>query len=399
VDWHLPILVGHLVLVLVLLFSAVVLWVNLRLLPRLRCEAEGSPDEDAPLVSVLVPARNEAANIEKCVASLLAQDYPRFQVRVLDDHSEDDTAARVRALGLTEENGGLVAGQDLPEGWVGKNWACHQLSRLAEGEYLLFTDADTVHAPEVLSALVRTAREHRADLVSAWPRQIVGHWSEKLVVSLLPFAGALYYPHGLLWWLGRYPGWRRMVPRGLRRHLGAANGQVLFFSRTGYDAVGGHEALRGHLVEDVALGRAMAERMGEGLWWVNVDSGGMVSCRMYRSLGQVWEGFTKNARAVFEESLWGFVFAGLGQVVLMILPFVWVFLPLPCRGLAGLEVGLILGLRAAVTVRLGGSWWSVWLHPLAWLMAVAIGLNSWRRTGGRGVVWKGRLYSVKSPKT
>ncbi len=241
------------------------------------------------------------------------------------------------------------------------------------------------------------AREHQADLVSAWPRQEVVHWAEKLVVSLLPFAGALFYPHGLLWVLERYPEWRQKIPRIFRRGLGAANGQALFFSRDGYQAVGGHEALRSHLVEDVAMGRAMAQRMGEGRWWVNVDSAGMIGCRMYRSFADVWEGFTKNARAAFEGNICAFLLAGFGQVVLMLFPFFWAVWPSAYQRWAWGEVGLILLLRALATRFAGGSWWSVWLHPLAYGLAIAIGLNSWRRSAGAGVYWKGRLYDVNNP--
>ncbi len=111
-------LVFHLAVTVVLVAWVPLLLLNLWLMPRLR--AVCWEPEEAPYVSVLVPARNESLNIEKCVRSLLAQDYPNFEVRVLDDHSADDTAERVRALGLCEENGGLLKGKDLPEGWVGK---------------------------------------------------------------------------------------------------------------------------------------------------------------------------------------------------------------------------------------------------------------------------------------
>ena len=115
-----------------LLLAVVQLALNLAVIPRLR---KVRPREGRlPRVSILVPARNEALNIEACVRSLLAQDYPAFQVHVLDDHSTDGTGDIVRRLGLDEGNGGLLKGADLPEGWVGKNWACHQLSEVAEGE-------------------------------------------------------------------------------------------------------------------------------------------------------------------------------------------------------------------------------------------------------------------------
>lgn len=366
--------------------------VHLAVMPRLRPVRWNAGE--APLVSILIPARNEALNIEACVRSLMAQSYPRFRVCVLDDHSTDETARIVESLGLNESNGGLIRGAELPPGWVGKNWACHQLSRAADGEYLLFTDADTVHSPDCVGALVAAARERGAVLVSAWPKQITVTLGEKLVVSLLPLVGTLFYPHFVLYGLDLFPSLRSRVPAGFRRLLGAANGQVMFFKREGYLEIGGHEAVRDHLVEDIALGRAVANRMHMGDWWVNCDAAGLVRCRMYRSMGEVWEGFSKNTRAAFEKAGVLFWAAGLWQFAVFVGPFVTV-------GVAGqgwpsaLEIAGILILRSVVTVGAGGSWWSVVLHPLAYVLALSIGFNSWLRSGGPGVRWKGRLYSVR----
>ena len=385
----------HAVVMVALLLSVILLGLNLAVVPRLR-KVRHRVDA-LPRVSILVPARNEALNIEACVGSLLAQDYPDFRVHVLDDHSTDGTAQIVRRLGLDEENGGLLTGADLPEGWVGKNWACHQLSEVADGEYLLFTDADTLHAPGALRALVSLARERSASLVSAWPEQLTVSLGERLVVSLLPFVGALLYPHFFLRLLEAHPALRQWVPVKLRRSLGAANGQVLLFERGGYAQIGGHIGLRSHLVEDLALGRAVASRMGEGLWWVNCDGAGLVQCRMYRDLGEVWEGFTKNVRAAFEGGLAQFCAAGVVQGLVFVLPFCWLLWPASHVEWAWCEVGLVLLLRVLATLGLGGSWWSVVLHPVAYVLALAIGLNSWRRSAGAGVRWKGRLYQVRHP--
>jgi chlorobactene glucosyltransferase len=385
----------HVWIMFCLVVALPLLALNLAVIPRLRKvrTAKGP----WPRVSVLVPARNEALNIGPCVRSLLAQDYPSFSVHVLDDHSTDGTGEIVRRLGLTEANGGLLNGADLPGGWVGKNWACHQLAEVADGDYLLFTDADTVHAPGTLRALVALAKEKGAVLVSAWPEQIMESMGERLVVSLLPFSGGLFYPHFLLRCLELYPGLRRWVPQTMRRSLGAANGQVILFERRGYERVGGHAGLRAHLVEDIALGRAVASRMGEGLWWVNCDGAGMVSCRMYRNLPEVWEGFTKNVRAAFENGLLQFCAAGVMQGLLFVMPFCGLIGPESHAYWARSEVGLVLALRVLATLGLGGSWWSVALHPLAYGMALAIGINSWRRSAGGGVRWKGRLYEVSHP--
>jgi chlorobactene glucosyltransferase len=351
------------------------------------------PAEEAPLVSILVPARNEARNIEACVASLLAQDYPRCELIVLDDHSDDGTGELVRRLGLGDEGDRrVISGAALPAGWTGKGWACHQLSRAARGEYLFFTDADTTHAPGTVSATVGAAREYRADLLSAWPRLITKTWGEQLIIPMILLLGMVSYPHWLALFLQEHPHLATRLPEPARRLLGAANGQFMFFTRTGYDRIGGHAALHDHLVEDVALGRAVAARMGEGMRLLNCDALRFSTVRMYQSFAEVWEGFTKNLRAAFEDSLAGFFLVGATQLCAFLLPFVLVFLPGPARPLIVAQIAVIYLIRVVLTLRFRTSWVGCLLHPVGEALALAIGLNSWRRLGTKGVSWKGRVY-------
>src|SRR5260370_3490077 len=152
---------GSIGIVLLVLVQCIV---NLPVLVRLRY---GPVREKCPLVSVLVPARIEARRIGPCLQSLLAQDYPRFECIVLDDQSDDGTAALVQELGFSTDPAAqfrLVAGRPLPPNWIGKPWACHQLSQVAHGEFLLFTDADTVHHTSPISAAISAALRERSDL-------------------------------------------------------------------------------------------------------------------------------------------------------------------------------------------------------------------------------------------
>ena len=242
------------------------LFVNLLVFKSLQSAPHASDDG---LVSILVPARNEAARIRRCVESLQAQDYAHCELLVLDDNSEDRTAEILRGLGFDGDDAKrrLIHGQPLPQGWTGKNWACHQLAAAAKGDYFLFTDADTVHSPVTVRAAVEFARKTRADLLSAWPRLVTLTWSERLVIPMIHLLAAAIYPHALILFFQSLPALARSVPPGLLRSLGAANGQFLFFKRSAYEKIGGHEAVRGHLVEDVALGREVAQRMaGECVW-------------------------------------------------------------------------------------------------------------------------------------
>jgi chlorobactene glucosyltransferase len=376
--------------------------VNMRLLRRLRPSPIGNLA--AQDVSVLVPARNEERRIRDCLASLIAQEPPVREILLLDDRSDDKTVEIARELGFREETGSrlrLIQGEELPPGWVGKNWACHQLSRFSDvrSTHLLFTDADTVHSP----GCVRTALAHscavRADLLSLWPDQITGTWSEKVFIPLGYLLFMAFQPFPLLAWLQADPG--RIKRFGFSQanlaQLGAANGQFLLFRREAYLALGGHEALRDHLVEDIAFGRRVASRTWEGMRLVNADGIDLLQCRMYSGFTDLWEGFSKNLRPVFEESHGGFLLFGLVIFSLFLLPFLLLaaaflgFLSLLWPSL--LAVALILLLRALLTIRFRTSWLSWVAHPFGIVLAILLSLNSWRLCRSNSVSWKGRLYS------
>ncbi len=406
--------VFHCAVLVLLVVSLLGVLANLACFEGLRA---ARPPADAPLVSILVPARNEARNIERCVRSLLAQDYPCFELLVLDDGSEDGTGDLVRALVpegavLEVRDGGtpsptpgtgvlpgvcapralLMHGAALPGGWTGKNWACHQLVERARGEFLFFTDADTTHAPGTVSAAVGYAREKRAGLVSAWPRLVTVTWGERLIIPMIVLAGMVLYPHWLVLFLQERPRLAKRLPAWVCGALGAANGQFMFFTRAAYESIGGHAALRGHLVEDVALGRAVTARMGEGMRLFNCEALRFSTCRMYRSFREVWDGFTKNLRAAFGPHLAAFLAVGASQFALYLWPFIAVCFS--ARRLVLAEIAVIYFTRLALTWRFRTSWMSCLLHPIGFALALAIGLNSWRRSAWGGVSWKGRHYRL-----
>jgi chlorobactene glucosyltransferase len=205
--------------------------------------------------------------------------------------------------------------------------------------------------------------------------------------------------------LQKLPHVAKRLPAFLRRGLGAANGQFMFFTRTGYDRIGGHAALHDHLVEDVALGRAVAERMGEGMRLLNCDALRFSTCRMYRSFAETWEGFTKNMRAAFEDSLAGFLVIGATQCCGFLLPFAFFFTAHAARPMVIAQIVVIYVIRVVLTARFQTSWLSCVLHPIGEVLSLGIGLNSWRRMASKGVQWKGRVYQtsrgmpLKEPET
>ena len=178
-----------------------------------------------PFVSVLVPARNEAARIGPCLEALAQQQYPAYEVLVLDDCSEDGTADVARSFASRMPGLRVIPGAPLPAGWVGKPHACAQLADRARGEWLLFTDADVVHGPHSIARGVGAARANRADLLTALPGQRLGSFAEVLTVPLLYFAVVGFLPMFLL-------------GRSRSRKMAAASGQYMLFRRSAYDAVG-----------------------------------------------------------------------------------------------------------------------------------------------------------------
>ncbi len=396
-----PMLIYHLAVSAFLLVMTLNMALNRGVFVRpRRRKADPSQAAGAPLVSVLVPARNEANRITPCLASLLRQDYPNYELLVLDDHSEDATADVVLGLGCSRDTKArcrLLEGAPLPAGWTGKAWACHQLAEAAQGDFLLFTDADTAHEPDALRACVEHAQETGAALLSAWPRQITGTWSEHAVIPLVYvlLLGAL--PHRMLHRLQRHRRYARWTSEKTVASMGAANGQYMLFRRDAYDTIGGHAAVRDHLVEDVALGRLVAARTVQGLRLINCDGSRLVACRMYESFAQVWEGFTKNLRAAFSDSAAGFWIFGLVGTCGLILPYFFACVP----ALSGrwwwlpiLQVAWIYLIRVALTVRFRTSWVGALLHPVGEGLSLLIGLNSWRLSSQRGVTWKGRRYRM-----
>ena len=254
--------------------------------------ASARAEAETPKVSVIIPARNEEANIGRCLRSILAQQGIAFQVIVVDDHSTDRTAEIARQV-AQEPSTRSVAGQvivmqarrPLPAGWTGKANALCSAVPLARGDWLLFTDADTEHAPASLAAAVQEAEQHGADMFSLSPEQEVeGFWERALMPVIFSELAATFRPRDV---------------SDPTKPLAAANGQYLLIRRSVYQEVGGHAAVAGDLLEDVALARRVK---GAGHLLRFRIGKGMVRTRMYRGLRQMREGWTKNLALLFPDA-------------------------------------------------------------------------------------------------
>lgn len=246
---------------------------------------------ETPFVSILVPARNEEDNIEACLNSLLTQEYPNFEVIVLNDNSTDNTSAILAQLEKVDPRLKVINGAPLPEGWPGKHWACQQLSQTACGELLLFTDADTQHKPQALRRAVAAMLQEKADLLTAIPREEVVSWGEKLIVPFMSFGIQSFLPIGLAQ--------KKQIPA-----FSVTIGQFMLFRREAYEAIGGYKEAISNINDDVLLGRTL---MQKGYRWCLLDGTNYVSCRMYHNFSDTVEGFSKNVFGFFDYRICPFV--------------------------------------------------------------------------------------------
>jgi len=347
------------------------------------------PDNELPFVSVLVPARNEEQNIKNILTSLLNQDYPNYELIVLNDNSDDLTGEIINEI--KSGNPGLIVlnGKPPGEGWTGKCFACKQLYEASRGEYLLFTDADTVHKNNSLRDSVTIAINSKADLLTLFPENILISFAEKLIMPMLFFTVMMLLP---LYFVDK---------KGFTK-FSIGIGPFMLFKRDAYEKIGTHESVKSALVEDVWLGRIIKEH---GLKLVATDGMDMLCVRMYRSFKEIWNGFSKNIFAGFNFSTSMLFTVNVIYTLLFFLPFIFFAIELllyfscPHNGinylliLTGIQVFILYLARFLLSRRFKLSYISSVLHPFGVIMVPVIAINSWVWIKlGSGAKWKGRVY-------
>jgi chlorobactene glucosyltransferase len=371
-------LLGIVVFLLVLLIIELSNYFILRRLDRSSRPANG------PLISVLVPARNEELNIELCLTSILSQDYASFELIVLDDNSTDDTNQILSAMARNEPRLKLMKGQPLPAGWIGKNWACHQLSQAAIGELLLFVDADTQMKPAALRSTVGAMQDSGADLISALPSEEVVSWGEKFIVPIIHWSIFCIIPLALAY------AFRISA-------LAISNGQFMCFKRTAYVKFGGHAAVRKAVVEDKAISRLISRG---GMRWRLMDGTGALSCRMYRSSKEAAEGLIKNLFPFFGYNIPFFIFVWIWLIVVFWQPIISLIMlglgvgfPESNIVYAWTGIGLAILLWAIFYKRFGFPLYLVLLYPITQIVISSVAMFSLIRNLKRNTTWKGRVLA------
>ncbi|MDQ5871735.1 MAG: glycosyltransferase family 2 protein [Acidobacteriota bacterium] len=370
--------------------GAIVLPINLAAFPRLSRTAKGRPVGILPRVSIVIPARNEEEDVESAVRSHLAQDYPDFQVIVVDDRSTDRTPGILDALAREDARLTVIAGRDPPAGWLGKPHALYLGARAAGGELLLFADADVRYDPRALREAVTVLEDRRLDLLAFFPRfENRGFWEN----VLLPFlAIAVFLGFGFL-----------ALSRRIPLAMGAGAGNLV--RRRAYDAVGGHSAIRGSVVDDVRLA-VVVKRAGGRVAAFRAED--RVAVRMYQGFREVWNGFTKNV---------AWAYSGIGGAILFGLTFLLLAVAVaPAVVLAGAAAGAAIPasdvrlaavlfvstvlLRGVLAATLGDPIWPAATHPImAAVWAGLIARSLFHRFIRRRLTWRGRDFDARSARS
>jgi glycosyltransferase involved in cell wall biosynthesis len=365
-----------------LVMTVVNLGVYRRTAPRTAASAsKGAPDA-GPVLTVCIPARNEERNVEAVVRGALANADVPLEVLVYDDQSTDRTPAILAALRGEDARVRAVTTEPLPAGWNGKQWGCERMGQAARGQWLLFTDADVRFTPDCFARALAEAARLDAALLSTVPREETGTLLERLVVPMI---------HWMLFsWLP--------MPRMRTTNdpaTSAGCGQFLLVRRDAWLAAGGHAAFRDSMHDGIKLPRNVRRA---GFHTDLYDGSDTVSCRMYRSAGETWRGFTKNA------------YEGLGSPVVLVvftvleafgilLPWIWLpvmlaqgtaSMPLGPTVLASFAIAAQLVQRTLLAQRFSQPWECVALHPVTVALLLAIQWRSWWLHLTKRRAWRGR---------
>ncbi len=329
-------------------------------------------DEYIGKISVLIPARNEEKNIGDILELVCKQEYTDLEILVLDDHSTDKTPDIVSDFINKDKRVKLIEGEKLPNGWLGKNWACYQLSKAANGEYFLFIDADVKLVESSINSIVYFRKKFKDfAMLSVFPTQIYRSLGEKLLVPLMNWILLSFLP-------------LRYVFTKKNKSFIAANGQLIFIERKSYDYIGGHEAVKNKVVEDMEIGR-LIKCNGKKL--VTAVGGDSIYCKMYDGFRSAYNGFSKNFFSGFNTSAFAFILMLIVIEIGFLLPISGFLFNAKFLGL----ILLIILNRTFVSFISGQNFLlNLVLHPIQMVLLFVVGINSVIKFKAGKIEWKGR---------
>jgi glycosyltransferase involved in cell wall biosynthesis len=325
----------------------------------------------APLVSVLIPARNEEKNIGRILDDLMVQDYTHFEVWVYDDLSSDDTYGIASSYASKDSRIQVIKGKELPDDWMGKNHGCHNLALRAKGEYLLYLDADVQISKGLINSTIAEMTRHRLDLFSIFPAQVMISLSEWLTVPLMNWILVSLLPLKLI----RKTGFSS---------LSAANGQFMLFRADVYHKEQFHKALKNINVEDIAISRFMKEK---GYKIQTLLGNSEIRCRMYRSWPEAVQGFSRNMFYFFG----GSKMATFGFALITILGFIPILVSLPLKYVF-FYFSVIIMIRVFVSLWSRQKvWYNLFLAPFQQITFMFIIIRAAMLQYKKATRWKGRM--------
>jgi chlorobactene glucosyltransferase len=337
---------------------------------------------DGPMVSVLVPARNEERNIERCLNSLRNQFYQKYEIIALSDNSTDRTLEILNRIAASDGKVRVIDGKPLPDDWYGKPYAMHQLSHAAKGEILLFTDADTIHTPTSIAWAVTNLYDLKADMISGYVGQIFLGFGELITVPMMFFLTGFVIPL----FVNRYT----KLP-----WFSHAIGQFIAVRRKVFDAIGGCEPFKKKTIEDVYMCRYIKSR-GYHTRFLNITE--HVKCRMYNGYHAAIEGIGKNICDFLGKSSLLLFFIMFLILFFLVMPLPLLFIcvstssPWTWHIIAAVGLHTLTWLFMFLGLRL--NWWYCFLWPLMFVNLIYMGFWSWVRTvSGKGFLWKDRKVS------
>lgn len=350
-------------------FFFIIVLYNLFTAPRVALVREESCS--STLVSVLIPARNEEKNIEGCLKSVCNQSHKNLEIFVLDDDSTDRTAELVANISKQDDRIRLLKGEPLPEGWLGKNWACHQLSAYPNGKIFLFIDADVELAEKAIASAVNLFYKNKVMLLSVFPSQKINSIGASLITPIMNWLLLTFLP-------------LQFVSAFYNKSFVAANGQFMMFDRHAYDNFGGHILVKDKVVEDMEIARVYKEGYAK---MMTALGGSLIFCNMYSSFVESFKGFSKNFFPGFKLSEVSFFSFLIFLLAVFLLPFYFFFESE--QYLNVILLALISRLMISAMSR-QNIFFNLLLHPIQMALIPVVGVNSIFINIRKRATWKER---------